>query len=154
MKIRMAALLGVLSLGCAGEPGANPPDPEQARQEIFDVLDARVAALIAGTDGREYRTGEWRGVNLNGTPMSAEGFEGEDRSMQYDNIEILDRDVRVYGETAALRWHGNFHVRVNGEPSFAEMRLLDVYVLRDGRWLLDLTQVTPVYGTVGNPPER
>jgi hypothetical protein len=32
------------------------------------------------------------------------------------------------------------------------MRLLDLYVLRDGRWLLDLTQVTPVFGTVGNPP--
>jgi hypothetical protein len=84
--------------------------------------------------------------------MSNEGFEGEERSMQYDDIEVLDRDVRVYGETAALRWHANFHVQVNGEPSFAEMRLLDLYVLRDGRWLLDLTQVTPVFGTVGNPP--
>jgi len=51
-----------------------------------------------------------------------------------------------------LRWHANFHVHVDGEPSFAEMRLLDVYVLRDGRWLLDLTRVTPVLGTVGNPP--
>jgi hypothetical protein len=34
------------------------------------------------------------------------------------------------------------------------MRLLDVYVLHEDRWLLDLTQVTPVFGTVGNPPER
>lgn len=39
-----------------------------------------------------------------------------------------------------------------GEPSFAEMRLLDLYVLHEDRWLLDLTQVTPVFGTVGNPP--
>jgi hypothetical protein len=84
--------------------------------------------------------------------MSNEGFQGEERSMQYDDIEVLDRDVRVYGQTAALRWHANFHVHVDGEPSFAEMRLLDVYVLRDGRWLLDLTRVTPVLGTVGNPP--
>jgi hypothetical protein len=52
--------------------------------------------------------------------MSAERFEGEERSMQ--------------------------------EPSFAEMRLLDVYVLHEDRWLLDLTQVTPVFGTVGNAP--
>lgn len=154
MKIRVAVWLAAISLGCTGEPAATPPNPEQARQEIVDALNARVTAMIAGTDGREYRTEEWRGVNLNGTPMSAQGFEGEDRSMQYDSIAILDRDVRVYGETAALRWHGNFHVHVNGEPSFAEMRLLDVYVLRDGRWLLDLTQVTPVYGTVGNPPEK
>jgi hypothetical protein len=84
--------------------------------------------------------------------MSAEGFEGEERSMQYDSIQVLDREVRVYGTTAALRWHAHFHVHVNGQPSFAEMRLLDVYVLHEDLWLLDLTQVTPVLGTVGNPP--
>jgi hypothetical protein len=72
--------------------------------------------------------------------------------MVYDSIQVLDRDVRVYGETAALRWHANFYVQVNGQSSFAEMRILDVYVRRDGRWLSDLMQVTPVYGTVGNPP--
>lgn len=110
--------------------------------------------MVARTSIAEYHTSEWRGVNLNGTPMTATGFEGEERTMQYDSIKVLDREVRVYGETAALRWHANFHVHVNGEPSFAEMRLLDVYVLRDGRWLLDLTQVTPVFGTVGNPPGK
>jgi hypothetical protein len=84
--------------------------------------------------------------------MSAEGFEGEERSMQYDSIHVLDRDVRVYGTTAALRWHANFYVHVNGEPSLAEMRLLDLYVRHEDQWLLDLTQVTPVFGTVGHPP--
>jgi len=152
MRTRMLVLVGVLSIGCTGASTPDLPDPEESRQSVLAANDAIVAALVAGTSTAEYQTGDWRGVNLNGTPMSNEGFEGEERSMQYDDIEVLDRDVRVYGETAALRWHANFHVQVNGEPSFAEMRLLDLYVLRDGRWLLDLTQVTPVFGTVGNPP--
>ena len=152
MRVTAAVWLTVLYLGCTGQAGAPVPDPEDARQSILAANDGMVSAMVAGTSTSQYETPEWRGVNLNGTPMSSAGFEGEERSMQYDSIHVLAREVRVYGETSALRWHANFFVRVNGQPSFAEMRLLDVYVWRDGQWLLDLTQVTPVYGTVGNPP--
>jgi hypothetical protein len=150
-----SALLSCAALSCAApahhSAGASV-DPGEAERRILEAHDAVVAAMTAGASTAAYHTAQWRGVNLNGTPMSAEGFEGEDRQMVYDRIEVLDRDVRVYGDTAALRWHANFHVQVNGRPSFAEMRILDVYLLRDGHWLNDLTQVTPVYGTVGNPP--
>ena len=152
MTTRLLLSAVALTIACTGDSRAVRPDAEQARQSILAANEKMVAAMIAGSSTAEYHTPDWQGVNLNGTPMSAQGFQGEERSMQYDKIEFLDREVRVYGETAALRWHANFHVRVNGEPSFAEMRLLDVYVWRDGGWLLDLTQVTPVYGTVGNPP--
>lgn len=149
---RAIALTAMLAAGCTAANVAQQPDPETARQQVFETNDSVIAAMTSGRPTDAYRTNEWAGVNLNGTPMNAEGFEGEERSMQYDSIHILDRDMRLYGETAALRWHANFFVKVNGEPSFAEMRLLSLYVLRDGRWLNDLTQVTPVYGTVGNPP--
>lgn len=145
-------LAALLAAGCSTANVDQEPDDEAARRQILAVNDSMVAAMTAGSSTSAYRTDEWSGVNLNGTPMSAEGFEGEDRSMQYDSIHVRDRDVRVYGETAALRWHADFFVKVNGNPSYAEMRLLSIYVLRDGRWLNDLTQVTPVYGTVGNPP--
>jgi hypothetical protein len=52
MKIRTAVFLAALPFGCAGEPATNPPNLEQASQEIVDALNARVAAMIAGTDGR------------------------------------------------------------------------------------------------------
>ena len=149
---RAIVVAATLAAGCNAADVAEQPDSESARQQILAVNDSIVAAMTSGRPTDAYLTSEWEGVNLNGTPMSAAGFEGEERSMQYDSIHVLDRDVRVYGETAALRWHGNFFVKVNGTPSFAEMRLLTVFVLRDGRWLTDLTQVTPVYGTVGNPP--
>lgn len=155
MNARMlvvAVAMSGMSGGCVGGGVPDALDPEEARQSVLAVNDLIASGLVEGSSTARYRTPEWRGVNLNGTPMSAEGFEGEERSIRYDSIEVLDRDVRVYGETAALRWHANFHVHVNGEPSFAEMRLLDVYVLRDGQWLLDLTQTTPVFGTVGRPP--
>ena len=152
INLRLLVLVSVLSSGCVDGPSSNVPDPEEARRSILATSDAIVSAMVDGSSTAEYQTSEWRGVNLNGTPMSAQGFEGPERSMRYDSIQVLDRDVRVYGPTAALRWHANFYVRVNGEPSFAEMRLLDVYVLDGDRWLLDLTQVTPVFGTVGNPP--
>jgi hypothetical protein len=153
MDIR-ALICVLLVAGCTNDASDSPvqSEVEEVRQRILDTNDSMVAAMIANTSTAAYNTADWRGVNLNGTPMSAAGFEGEDRVMEYDSIEVLERDVRVYGEAAALRWHANFFVKVNGRPSFAEMRLLDVYVLRDGRWLNDLTQVTPVYGTVGNPP--
>lgn len=154
MRLQLLALIATLSIACAEGPSPGAADLDQAQQSILATNDSMVAAMVAGTSTAAYQTPEWRGVNLNGTPMSAAGFEGEERSMQYDSIKVLDREVRLYGETAALRWHANFHVQVNGQPSFAEMRLLDVYVHRDGRWLLDLTHVTPVFGTVGNPPGK
>lgn len=154
MRLRLLALIATFSIACSEVPSTGAVDPDEARRSILAANDGMVAAMVARTSIAEYHTSEWRGVNLNGTPMTATGFEGEERTMQYDSIKVLDREVRVYGETAALRWHANFHVHVNGDPSFAEMRLLDVYVLRDGRWLLDLTQVTPVFGTVGNPPGK
>jgi len=142
---------------CVAACGAEQPgvtgDNAEAEGHILKTHDAIVAAMVAGTSTAAYHTDDWRGVNLNGTPMSASGFEGEKREMTYDRIEVLDHEVRVYGDTAAVRWHANFWVKVNGQSSFAEMRILDVYVRRAGEWKSDLTQVTPVYGTVGNPPE-
>ena len=159
-RIRFVILATTLVACASGEPGS--ADRADAERRVFAAHDAIVAAMLAGSpvtgssgrsSGSPLATPEWQGVNLNGTPMSAAGFEGEDRTMVYDRIEVLDRHVRVYGDAATLQWHANFWVKVNGRPSFAEMRLLDVFVLRDGRWLNDLTQATPVYGTVGNPPE-
>lgn len=130
------------------------PGHADAERRILEAHDARIAAMTSDSPStRTLQTPEWRGVNLNGTPMSAGGFEGEDRTVLFERIVVLDRDVRIYGDVAALRWHANFWVQVNGRPSFAEMRLLDVLVLRDGQWLVDLTQVTPVEGTVGNRPD-
>jgi hypothetical protein len=149
---RAIVVAAIFAAACNADNVPQQPDPETARQQILAAHDSIVAAMTSGRPTTAYHTSGWEGVNLNGTPMSAEGFEGQERSMQYDSIHVLDRDVRIYGETAALRWHANFFVKVNGRPSFAEMRLLDLYVLRDGRWLSDLMQVTPVYGAVGNPP--
>ena len=154
MKAHMVVLVVLCAAGCVPSDGPDDNGFEGARQLIFNAHDAVVAAMVEGSSTAAYHTSEWRGVNLNGTPMSVEGFEGEARAMEYDRIEVLDRDVRVYGETAALRWHAHFYVKVNGTPSYAEMRILDVYVLQDQQWLLDLTQVTPVFGTVGNPPAQ
>ena len=150
----VAAVLAVAVLGCSSPPVDAPVDVVAAESAIFTAHDAIVAGMIAGTPTDHYHTNEWSGVNLNGTLMTLGGFEGEERMMVYDSIQILDRNVRVYGESASLRWHAHFYVRVNGEPSYAEMRVLDVYVLHDGRWINDLTQVTPIFGTVGNPPSN
>jgi hypothetical protein len=162
MKLRSLILAIVLGAGCGNDPAPSPDDQarpvgdgEASRDSILAENDGRVSAKVHGRSRAEFHTPEWRGVNLNGTPMSAEGFEGEERAVLYDSIHVRDRDVRVYGSTAstaALRWHADFWVHVNGEPSYAEMRLLEVYVFRDGRWVTDLTQVTPVFGTVANPP--
>ena len=154
MNTRHAALAVACLFGCGGDAAPASVDVEAVRQLVFDTSDSIVSAMVGGRSTSSWETSEWRGVNLNGTPMSSAGFEGEERVMQYDSIQILDRELRVYGETAALQWHANFYVHVNGQPSFAEMRLLDVYVRRGDQWLLDLTQVTPVFGTVGDPPQN
>jgi hypothetical protein len=149
--VRLWPIIALLT-GCGNSPSPAPDAMADVEQRILQIHDATVTAMVAGTSTAEFITSDWRGVNLNGTPMSNEGFEGGQRVMEYDSIQIIDRDVRVYGEVAALQWHGHFFVKVNGQPSYAEMRLLDIYVLREGTWRNDLTQVTPVYGSVGNPP--
>ena len=154
MNVRHAALAAVCLFGCGGDAASTPMGEGEVRQRILDTNDSIVSAMVAGRSTAAWETAEWSGVNLNGTPMTSAGFEGVERSMQYDSIDVIEREVRVYGETAALQWHANFYVHVDGQPSFAEMRLLELFIHRDGRWLLDLTQVTPVFGTVGDPPQN
>ena len=149
----LIVVVGLALCGCSAERSVPPLDLGEAEQAILATNDAQIRAMVAGESTADFLTPEWSGVNLNGTRMSASGFEGEDRTMEYERIEVIDREVRLYGTTAALRWHAEFFVKVNGSPSFARMRLLDVYVHRDGRWLNDLTQVTPIHGTVGARPE-
>jgi hypothetical protein len=62
----MLVLIGVFSIGCAGEPAPSLPDPEESRQSILTANDAMVAAWVAGTSTAEYQTEDWRGVSLNG----------------------------------------------------------------------------------------
>jgi hypothetical protein len=154
MSFRRVVSVSLIALGGCSTGELNDDGLASVEQQLYAVHDSIVAAMVAATPSGAWLTSEWQGVNLNGTPMNAGGFEGEDRVMEYDSIHVIDRNVRLYDGTAALRWHAEFFVKVNGRPSFAEMRILDVFVLRDGRWLNDLTQVTPIFGTVGNPPAR
>ncbi|MGA2629231.1 MAG: nuclear transport factor 2 family protein [Terriglobia bacterium] len=54
--------------------------------------------------------------------------------MKYLEIKPEGLKVRTYGNTAVVTGRGEFKTRTKGQESAVELRFLDVYVKRQGRW--------------------
>jgi len=54
--------------------------------------------------------------------------------MKYLEIKPEGLKVRSYGSTAVVTGRGEFKTRTKGQESTVELRFLDVYVKRQGRW--------------------
>ena len=82
MNARHTGFAIACMIGCAGDPAPAVVDHDVVRQRVFDANDSIVVAMVDGRSTARWQTAEWGGVNLNGTPMSSQGFEGEERTMQ------------------------------------------------------------------------
>ena len=95
MRAPHAGIAIACVIGCAGESPFTSMAPDVVRQRVFEANDSIVTAMVDGRSTESWQTAEWAGVNLNGTRMRNEGFENEERTMQYDSIRVLEREARV-----------------------------------------------------------
>jgi hypothetical protein len=64
--------------------------------------------------------------------------------VQLDRYDVQDVETRIVGEIGVITGKGYIHGTF-GETEFEhDLRFLDMYIMRDGRWQLLMSQVTPL----------
>lgn len=64
--------------------------------------------------------------------------------MQYASLTLDDVAVRVYGDAAALTGRERQTAKYEGQDIPAQFRETQIYVRRDGCWLLADLQLSPI----------
>jgi ketosteroid isomerase-like protein len=64
--------------------------------------------------------------------------------VKLDRYDVHDVETKIFGDVGVITGKGYIHGTF-GESAFEhDLRFLDMYVMRDGRWQLAMTQVTPL----------
>ena len=154
MMRQILALLFVLTTGLIGIGRAQPPLQKQpaaddaVKQEVLQFEAARNQALVK--NDRKTLAGMYAGgliwTNPRGARLTKDQILAEMKSgtEKFIAIHHTDKQVRVYGNTAVINAYTTSTVRYKGVTSNYPRRFTNVYIKRDGRWLLIVHQATPV----------
>jgi ketosteroid isomerase-like protein len=64
--------------------------------------------------------------------------------VQLDKYDVEEMETRIIGDVGVITGKGYIHGTYGAHEFEHDLRFLDMYVLRDGRWQLYLSQVTPL----------
>jgi ketosteroid isomerase-like protein len=67
--------------------------------------------------------------------------------VRLDRYDVDQLEVRVLGDVGIITGQGYIHGTFAGSEFEHHLRFLDLYVHREGRWQLDMSQVTPMEAT-------
>jgi len=119
-----------------------------AESEVLYLDDQRYAARQSGDADAMSRiyADDYTLITAEGVLRSKADQINEMRSQQlrFNPIEILDRNVRVYGDTAIVLAHEHSSIIRNGQEIGGDFRTTRVYVRRGDRWQLEHTQATRI----------
>lgn len=110
---------------------------EGIREAMFNTDVTALQELIAG---------DYRGFDPQGQPQDREMTLSAYRpgGVRLERYDVEELDLRVVGEVGIVTGIGDI-AGTWGPYEFAHhVRFLDLYVHRDGRWQLYLSQVTPL----------
>lgn len=147
---RILSVVCFLFLGLAGSAGAQ--QPAKARQRVNPENE------IAGVEARRFRAmtegdlaalqgmlgDELTYTHANGWTQTKSEFIEMIRSkqLQYVAIEPANIQVRSYGTAAVATGRAELTVRSEGKEESLQVRFIDVYVRRRGRWQMVAWQST------------
>jgi ketosteroid isomerase-like protein len=131
MAAALLILLGAIPLAAAAKVSKTEKiiqDLEARRfKAIVDVDLAALDALLAPDMSYSHSSGL--------TQTKTEFIDAIRRGeLKYLEIKPEGLKVRTYGNTAVVTGRGEFKTRSKGQESAVELRFLDVYVKRQGRW--------------------
>ncbi len=113
---------------------------DQFRDAMFRNDTAMIDRLMAD---------EYVGFDPAGNPqdkkLSLESYQPG--MVKLDKYEVQDVDVMVIGEVGIITGKGFIHGTFSGTEFDDRLRFIDIYIHREGRWQLYLSQVTPLKET-------
>jgi uncharacterized protein (TIGR02246 family) len=148
MKKILASLFVTLVVISAAGHAASQMSAEKTQREVLTTDDARIKARADAdiqTMSRIYAD-DYTLVTAEGALRTKQDQIGEMRTgqLRFQPVELLDRSVRVYDGTAIVLSHERATIIRNGQNIGGDFRANRVYIRRDGRWQLVLTQATRV----------
>jgi len=134
---------GFVLLGCTSNRNS-----ATAQREVLSTDDMRIEARTKGdvqTLSAVYAD-DYVLVTAEGVVRTKSDQINELRAgqLQFEPVEIVDRTVRVYDGSAIVLSHERSKIIRNGQNIGGDFRANRVYVKRDGRWQLVLTQATRI----------
>lgn len=139
----VAALFVFLSAGCA-----SIVESRHTRNVVIAVDDARIASRTAGdADALEsIYADDYVLITAEGDVRSRKDQIDELRAgqLQFQPLEIVERSVRLYGDTAIVLSRERSVIIRNGSDIGGDFRASRTYVFREKQWRLVLTHVTRV----------
>ena len=142
MKKLLPAICLLLLLSPAARPQSEPRPKDQglssAKVQVLNVLDRRIAAMLKNDfaalaalldDALVY-------THSSGRVETKAEFIDSLRSgkLKYVSANLDDLRVRIYGSTALVTGHARMTVESGSQQRVLEIRFLDVYLRRNGRW--------------------
>lgn len=118
------------------------------QKEVLSTDDARIKARTSGdvqTMSKIYAD-DYTLVTAEGDIRTKEDQLSELRSgqLQFRPVEILELTVRLYGNTAIVQSRERSTIIRNGQDIGGDFRANRIYIKRDSRWQLVLTQATRI----------
>jgi len=148
MKKILTGLVTALVILAAANHASARGSAEETRRAVLATDDARIKARADAdirTMSRIYAD-DYQLITAEGALRTKEDQIGEMRSgqLQFRPVDLLERSVRIYGISAIVFSHERATIIRDGKDIGGEFRANRVYVSRDGRWQLVLTQVTRI----------
>lgn len=160
MEVESKRAQGASNLVHAIEKAHSPLVGSSVQEDaVAAVEQRRIDALLAGDVStlNEIIDDDCTHVESNGVARSKAAFleDVAERAFSFDLFEILEEilenDIRVFGDTAVVAGAYRNIARVGGQPlPLKHARHLRVYVRRAGGWKLVAHQATQIAG--GDPP--
>ena len=119
-----------------------------SEEHLLLVFDRFREALLASDSGalREMIAEDYQGFDPQGQPqnltMILEAYRPGGVKLQRYDVE--DLETRIIGDVGIITGSGRIEGRYAEYEFSHHVRFLDLYVQRDGRWQLYLSQVTPL----------
>ena len=114
---------------------------EQLERDWVDAMQANDVAFVNNVLAPEYIATHDDGTRADKTRelQNVERFNA-----QVDEWIVEDFTIKVYGETAVVWFTHRMTGPVQGKPTQIVVRYMDVFVMRDGKWLCVGSQSTKV----------
>jgi len=144
-RLFAVAMLVGLTLTTAGYVSAQKGNAEQ---EVRGVLKQMIDADLKGDAGALDRTttDDYTITRDNGVVRSkAETLQGiKDGTTKFDSFEVSDVTVRIYGQTAVVRFHEDIKGSRVGKDMSGQFREVRVFVKSAGKWRAVMAQRTRI----------
>jgi ketosteroid isomerase-like protein len=142
MNRAFGPILAIAMVAMSAIAQAAPADRASVAAFKASFMEALAANDIAAIE--RHLAPDWRIIEAQGQRVTRKDLIAILRSgeLKYRSFAARDLDIRLYGPTAIVTGHALVSGAFDGKPFSSDEILSEVLVVRDGRWLCVLSQVT------------